>query len=191
MISQHVVSVTDRDSEICQYRELANYNSTVEELYKLQVSWYSELRQGLSETPLPFHVSDIFLSGYMSQQTMRVTREILTDSKVDIRSVWVRFISTFRKYGIDVIELNDFLSNEYNNTSSLVMFRIEGRKTGRMIPALSIPTLRVLHLESVRVPGPGPGPALESDVCPSLLTNMNLLRVIYFGFMGLRGCLLR
>ncbi|KAK3100270.1 hypothetical protein FSP39_017236 [Pinctada imbricata] len=185
VISQCVVSVTDSDTEICEYRELpVGGNSTVEELYELQVSWYRELQDRQTDSPVTFHVSDVYLYSNSDIETARGTRDVLSDPHVvDIRSLYLLYVPTDRERGITDTELNNFLYNKHL-TSSLDMVCIDGYNTGRSVSPICIPSLNTLYLYNVKI-----NTDLDDDVCPPLLTDMTSLRKLWLSdvTLGDRG----
>ncbi|KAK3100702.1 hypothetical protein FSP39_023975 [Pinctada imbricata] len=186
VISQRVVSMTDSETKICKYRESPGGNSyTVEELYKLQTSWYRELEDRQTDSPVTFHVSDVYLSKYYSDiETVRGTRDVLSDPHVvDIRSLYLHCVPTDIERGVTNIELNNFLNNKHL-TCSLDMVYINGDYTDRSVSPICIPSLKTLYLCDVKI-----NTDLDDDVCPPLLTDMTSLRklVLYKVTLGDRG----
>ncbi|KAK3100390.1 hypothetical protein FSP39_019208 [Pinctada imbricata] len=176
VISQRVVSVTDSDTEICKYRESPKVlgHGTVKELYKLQVSWYRELQDRQTDSPVTFHVSDVYLDIISDIETVRGTRDVLSDPHVvDIRSLFLFGVSTHRERGVSNTELNNFLCNK-QLTSSLDMVYIYGYNTDRSVSPICIPSLKTLYLGDVKI-----NTDLDDDVCPPLLTDMTSIRVIW------------
>ncbi|KAK3099404.1 hypothetical protein FSP39_003862 [Pinctada imbricata] len=174
VISQRVVSVTDSDTKICEHRESPYYDSdTVRELYKLQVSWYRELQDRQTDSPVTFHVSDVYLYGDSDIETVRGTRDVLSDPHVvDIRSLFLWGVPADRERGVTNTELNNFLCNKHL-TSSLDKVYIDGEYTDRSVSSICIPSLKTLYLEFVKI-----NTDLDDDVCPPLLTDMTSLRVL-------------
>ncbi|KAK3100730.1 hypothetical protein FSP39_024358 [Pinctada imbricata] len=172
VISQRVVNVTDSDTEICKYRESLGGHVTVKELYKLQVSWYRELQDRQTDSPVTFHVSDVYLSRFDSDiETVRVTRDVLSDPHVvDIRSLHLWWVPTDKERCVTNKELNNFLCNK-PLTCSLDKVYINGLTTDRSVPPICIPSLKTLHLLNVKI-----NTDLDDDVCPPLLTDMTSLR---------------
>ncbi|KAK3099656.1 hypothetical protein FSP39_007574 [Pinctada imbricata] len=177
VISQCVVSVTDSDTEICKHRGSPDLlvNRTVMELYKLQVSWYRELQDRQKDSPVTFHVSDVYLYilYYSDIETVRGTRDVMSDPHVvGIRSLDLYHVPTDTERGVNNTELNNFLCNK-RLTSSLDMVCIDGGFTDRSVSPICIPSLKTLHLHYVKV-----NTDLDDDVCPPLLTDMTSLRVL-------------
>ncbi|KAK3100194.1 hypothetical protein FSP39_015999 [Pinctada imbricata] len=118
VISQRVVSVTDSDTEICKHRESPEPyggNSTVKELYKLQVSWYRELQDRQTDSPVTFHVSDVYLDN-SDIETVRGTRDVLSDPHVvDIstdRSVSPICIPSLKTLYLGNVKINTDLDDD-------------------------------------------------------------------------------
>ncbi|KAK3099929.1 hypothetical protein FSP39_011933 [Pinctada imbricata] len=175
VISQRVVSVTDSDTKICKYREspyLLGY-STVEELSRLQVSWLRELQDRQTDSQVTFHVSDVCLLSYSDIETVRVTRDVLSDPHVvDLRSLSLWEVPSDRERCVTNTELNNFLYNKHL-TCSLDMVYIDGETTHRSVSPICIPSLKTLCLGNVII-----STDLDDDVCPPLLTDMTSLRVL-------------
>ncbi|KAK3107536.1 hypothetical protein FSP39_016919 [Pinctada imbricata] len=166
VISQRVVSVADSDTKICEYRESPGGNSTVKELYKLQVSWLRELEYGqtdspVTDSPVTFHVSDVYLYKYSDIETVRGTRELLSDHHIDIGSLYLFMVPTDGEGGITNTVVNNFLRDPHR-TRSLTMVYIDGRDTDRTINKVCVPSLRTLRLRYVKVANTNtvPGPVL-------------------------------
>ncbi|KAK3083142.1 hypothetical protein FSP39_015055 [Pinctada imbricata] len=183
IISQHVVSVTDSDIEICEYRRsLELGNTTVEELYKLQVSWYRELQDRKTGSPVTFHVSDVYVRDSSDMETVKLTRELLSDPHVaDIRSLSLDRVPTNVGSGITCNELNDFLTNT-DHTRSLTMVYIDGKYTFRSIRTICIPSLVTLYLGYVTIDKT----CLDTSVRSQLLSNVSSLRKLWL--VGLTVC---
>ncbi|KAK3083781.1 hypothetical protein FSP39_003128 [Pinctada imbricata] len=156
-ISRHVVNVTDKDPGILENRQLPyGGNSTIREMYKIQVSWLRELKYSQMDNQVPFHVSDVYLAdsrrnGTNDIDTVRMTRELLSDHNVDMKTLLVYRISTDREHGISNKELNEFLCNKHKNTGSLETIRINGTFQDRSIDQICIPSVRNLFLHTVKI----------------------------------------
>ncbi|KAK3083768.1 hypothetical protein FSP39_002878 [Pinctada imbricata] len=175
IISQRVVSVTDDDTEICKYRysrlEL-NATKVCDELYRIQLSWYRELQYRRTTKPVTFHVSDVYLDEMSGNNEVRMTKQLLSDQLVDIRSLFL-LMPNKREYFITYKELNDYMSNSHS-TRSLVMFFINGYMSDWSLLTISAPKLKNLNVFSLKTNIN----FHDVNLAPPLLKNLVSLRLI-------------
>ncbi|KAK3093806.1 hypothetical protein FSP39_020461 [Pinctada imbricata] len=164
-ISWHILEATE--SYVSSYRKSPDFDQGTEELFKLHVSWYREIKYGKKVTGSEFtyYVPDVYLiPERRDKEAIQLCTELLSENRV-VRSLFLRWVPSTGNVCVDNAVLNEYLAQD----NSLVMICINGAYTNRIINTICGPSLETLHLSYIKI--------ADSLTRPSLfLKNMPNLR---------------
>ncbi|KAK3094429.1 hypothetical protein FSP39_001672 [Pinctada imbricata] len=181
VILQRVVSVANDDIKISWHRKLHSGQTPALGLFKLQALWYRELQKRDEDNQITFYVSDISIDEYSDKGTIDMTRLILSNHYKYLKCLYLIRVPTNTEHGISNVELNNFLSNS-NKTVSLISLSIADYfVTDRFVHPICIPTLKVLHLNSISIRDR----ILTSNIQNPFLMNMPALQELELWHMNL------
>ena len=92
MISKHVIDIVNAESYMEEYRRTLDDENRVQQLYKVQLEWYSELKNskiltGDTSSQPAIHISDIRLDLFSDIDAVQTTEKLMKDNVKNIISV--------------------------------------------------------------------------------------------------------